>query len=97
MRFLPTELSGVVVIEPEEGHLASGLSGLGRLAAPETILDIVRSTLGATGDLAGRRVLVTGAPSGIGAATCRLLAEEGCHVAAVDRQHHELAGRRVPA
>src|SRR5207302_2284903 len=49
----------VVVVEPEEGHLASGLSGLGRLAAPETILDIVRATLGATGDLAGRRVLVT--------------------------------------
>jgi phosphopantothenoylcysteine decarboxylase/phosphopantothenate--cysteine ligase len=50
---------GVVVVEPEEGHLASGLSGLGRLAAPETILDMVRSTLGATGDLAGRRVLIT--------------------------------------
>ena len=50
---------GVVVVEPETGHLASGLVGLGRLAAPETILDIVRATLGATGDLAGRRVLVT--------------------------------------
>ncbi len=50
---------GVVVVEPETGHLASGLVGLGRLAAPETILDIVRATLGAGGDLAGRRVLVT--------------------------------------
>jgi phosphopantothenoylcysteine decarboxylase/phosphopantothenate--cysteine ligase len=50
---------GVVVVEPESGHLASGLVGLGRLAAPETILDIVRATLGARGDLAGRRVLVT--------------------------------------
>ncbi len=50
---------GVRVVEPEEGHLASGLSGLGRLAAPETIFDVVRATLGATGDLAGRRVLVT--------------------------------------
>ncbi|HLZ27037.1 MAG TPA: bifunctional phosphopantothenoylcysteine decarboxylase/phosphopantothenate--cysteine ligase CoaBC [Chloroflexota bacterium] len=50
---------GVVVVEPETGHLASGLVGLGRLAAPETILDLVRATLGATGDLAGRRVLVT--------------------------------------
>src|SRR6202521_912375 len=49
----------VIVVEPETGHLASGLVGLGRLAAPETILDIVRTTLGASGDLAGRRVLVT--------------------------------------
>jgi phosphopantothenoylcysteine decarboxylase / phosphopantothenate---cysteine ligase len=50
---------GVVVVSPEEGHLASGLVGLGRLAAPETIFDIVRATLGAGGDLAGKRVLVT--------------------------------------
>jgi phosphopantothenoylcysteine decarboxylase/phosphopantothenate--cysteine ligase len=50
---------GVVVVDPEEGHLASGLSGLGRLAAPETILDVVRSVLGRAGDLAGRRVMVT--------------------------------------
>jgi phosphopantothenoylcysteine decarboxylase/phosphopantothenate--cysteine ligase len=50
---------GVVVIEPETGHLASGLVGLGRLAAPETIVDYLRATLGATGDLAGKRVLVT--------------------------------------
>lgn len=50
---------GVIVIDPEEGHLASGLSGLGRLAAPETIIDLTRATLGASGDLAGRRILVT--------------------------------------
>ena len=50
---------GVRIVEPESGHLASGLVGLGRLADPEIILDIVRATLGARGDLAGRRVLVT--------------------------------------
>jgi len=50
---------GVVIVEPETGHLASGMVGLGRLAAPETILDVVRTTLGRGGDLAGRRVLVT--------------------------------------
>jgi phosphopantothenoylcysteine decarboxylase/phosphopantothenate--cysteine ligase len=50
---------GTVIVEPEEGHLASGLSGLGRLAAPETILDIIRTTLGASGDLAGRRLMIT--------------------------------------
>ena len=50
---------GVLVIEPEHGHLASGLVGLGRLAAPETMVDLLRATLGRNGDLAGRRVLVT--------------------------------------
>ena len=50
---------GVVIVPPESGHLASGLQGLGRLAAPETILDVVRATLGVRDDLAGRRVLVT--------------------------------------
>lgn len=50
---------GVVIVDPEEGHLASGLTGLGRLAAPEVILDSVRAALGASGDLAGRKVLVT--------------------------------------
>src|SRR2546428_9108926 len=50
---------GVIVVDPEEGHLASGLTGLGRLAAPETIVDAVRAALGARGDLAGRHVLVT--------------------------------------
>jgi phosphopantothenoylcysteine decarboxylase/phosphopantothenate--cysteine ligase len=50
---------GVAVVEPEEGHLASGLVGLGRLAAPETILDTLRATLGARGDLAGATIAVT--------------------------------------
>ncbi len=50
---------GVVVVEPEHGHLASGLSGLGRLAALDIILDLARATLGAAGDLAGARLLVT--------------------------------------
>jgi phosphopantothenoylcysteine decarboxylase/phosphopantothenate--cysteine ligase len=50
---------GVVIVEPEEGHLASGLVGLGRLAAPETILDTLRATLGAPGDLAGTTIAVT--------------------------------------
>ena len=50
---------GVIVVDPEEGYLASGLMGPGRLAAPEKILDLTRAALGASGDLAGRRVMVT--------------------------------------
>ena len=50
---------GVRFVDPEAGHLASGLVGVGRLADPEKILDVVRATLGARGDLAGRHVLVT--------------------------------------
>jgi phosphopantothenoylcysteine decarboxylase / phosphopantothenate---cysteine ligase len=50
---------GVIVVSPEEGHLASGLVGLGRLAAPETLFDLIRATLGARGDLAGKRLLIT--------------------------------------
>jgi phosphopantothenoylcysteine decarboxylase/phosphopantothenate--cysteine ligase len=50
---------GVVIVPPEEGHLASGLQGQGRLADPERILAVARMTLGRGGDLAGRRLLVT--------------------------------------
>jgi phosphopantothenoylcysteine decarboxylase/phosphopantothenate--cysteine ligase len=50
---------GAIVVDPDVGHLASGLTGLGRLAAQEAILDIVRLTLGRSGDLAGQRVVVT--------------------------------------
>ncbi|MBV9356472.1 MAG: bifunctional phosphopantothenoylcysteine decarboxylase/phosphopantothenate--cysteine ligase CoaBC, partial [Chloroflexi bacterium] len=50
---------GVVIVPPEEGHLASGLQALGRLADPERILAVARMTLGRDGDLAGRRLLVT--------------------------------------
>src|SRR5919199_4637530 len=31
---------GIIVVPPESGHLASGLQGLGRLAAPAIILDV---------------------------------------------------------
>jgi phosphopantothenoylcysteine decarboxylase / phosphopantothenate---cysteine ligase len=49
----------VTVVEPETGHLASGLTGRGRLADPDTIVDAIRAALGRRGDLVGRTVAVT--------------------------------------
>lgn len=50
---------GAVFIGPERGRLASGLTGYGRLAPPETILGILSQTLGRNGDLAGRTIVVS--------------------------------------
>jgi phosphopantothenoylcysteine decarboxylase/phosphopantothenate--cysteine ligase len=53
------ELRDVVVVGPGEGRLASGVSGVGRMAEPDEILDASRWALGRRGPLAGRRVVVT--------------------------------------
>jgi phosphopantothenoylcysteine decarboxylase / phosphopantothenate---cysteine ligase len=56
--------SGCVIIEPETGDLASGLSGPGRLPEPDAILRAVREVLaGIHHDLRGKRVLVTAGPT----------------------------------
>lgn len=55
---------GAEVIEPEEGPLASGLVGVGRLPEPETLFAYIVERLGAaTGPLAGQKVLVTAGPT----------------------------------
>ena len=53
---------GALVVMPEEGDLASGDFGVGRLADPETIVDEVSGAL-THKDLAGVRVLVTVGPT----------------------------------
>jgi len=53
---------GAVVVEPEEGPLASGLVGRGRLAEPEDIAAEVVRLLSAK-DLEGARVLITAGPT----------------------------------
>jgi phosphopantothenoylcysteine decarboxylase/phosphopantothenate--cysteine ligase len=50
---------GVRVIGPEEGRLASGQIGRGRLAEVEYIIGGIRHVLGLTGDLAGKKVVVS--------------------------------------
>jgi phosphopantothenoylcysteine decarboxylase/phosphopantothenate--cysteine ligase len=50
---------GAIVVGPEEGHLASGLSGVGRMVEPLELLGHVRLAFSRSGPLAGRKVLVT--------------------------------------
>ncbi len=51
---------GYRLIGPEDGVLASGRIGLGRLSDPERIVSEAVSTVAASGDLSGRRIVVTG-------------------------------------
>jgi phosphopantothenoylcysteine decarboxylase / phosphopantothenate---cysteine ligase len=48
-----------VVVDPATGRLASGKSGIGRLAAPERILAAIEATLTGRRNLEGLRVLVS--------------------------------------
>ncbi len=50
---------GVSVVPPEEGSLAAGDVGVGRLADPASIVAVVLGMLGSDGDLAGHRVAVS--------------------------------------
>lgn len=50
---------GAIIIGPAEGHLASGLSGTGRMVEPAELLGHIRLALGKRGKLAGRKVIVT--------------------------------------
>jgi len=54
---------GVHVVDPGEGYLACGMTGAGRLAATEAIVEKVRAVLGLRRDLEGRTVLVTAGPT----------------------------------
>ena len=54
---------GVNVVEPNEGYLACGMVGAGRLAGHAEILAAVRAILHTNKDLAGETVLVTAGPT----------------------------------
>ena len=46
-------------IGPENGRLASGLIGKGRLSESKKILGIIRKTLGKKGDFIGEKIVIT--------------------------------------
>jgi phosphopantothenoylcysteine decarboxylase/phosphopantothenate--cysteine ligase len=50
---------GHYLVEPEVGSLASGLTGVGRLAEPATIVDAVERLFARAGDLDGLHVVVS--------------------------------------
>ena len=50
---------GALLVGPGSGHLASGASGVGRMAEPAEILAAARLLLAQGGPLAGRQVVVT--------------------------------------
>jgi phosphopantothenoylcysteine decarboxylase/phosphopantothenate--cysteine ligase len=54
---------GHVIVEPEEGMLACGMTGPGRLAEPERIADIVAGLGLHRHDLEGETVLITAGPT----------------------------------
>ena len=54
---------GVKIVDPDEGYLACGMTGAGRLAGQEAIVAAVHEALHAVRDLAGERILVTAGPT----------------------------------
>lgn len=51
------------LIPVEHGELASGLIGEGRMAEPEAIVTFVAEALSVTGDLDGKKILITAGPT----------------------------------
>jgi phosphopantothenoylcysteine decarboxylase / phosphopantothenate---cysteine ligase len=49
----------VIIVGPAEGHLASGLNGVGRMLEPEEIFGYIRQTLAKGGSLCGKKVIIT--------------------------------------
>jgi phosphopantothenoylcysteine decarboxylase/phosphopantothenate--cysteine ligase len=54
---------GVTVVDPDEGYLACGMTGVGRLASVTAIASVVFAKLGLRDDLQGETLLVTAGPT----------------------------------
>jgi phosphopantothenoylcysteine decarboxylase/phosphopantothenate--cysteine ligase len=50
---------GVHFAGPDEGHMASGLNGRGRMVEPNELIGHIRLALGIDGKLAGKKIVVT--------------------------------------
>ena len=50
---------GIIIIGPVEGRLASGRTGMGRLADADELIRALERALAGSGDLAGRRIVVS--------------------------------------
>lgn len=51
------------IISVESGELASGLTGEGRMAEPESIVDLISSFFKARNDLSGKKILISAGPT----------------------------------
>ena len=54
---------GVKIVDPDEGYLACGMTGAGRLAGQASIVAAVHEALHAVRDLSGENILVTAGPT----------------------------------
>jgi len=54
---------GNLIIDAEEGELASGLSGKGRMAEPENILTFIEDFFSKKDSLSGKKILITAGPT----------------------------------
>jgi phosphopantothenoylcysteine decarboxylase/phosphopantothenate--cysteine ligase len=54
---------GIIIVEPDEGEMACGEYGPGRLPEPEAIFAAIEAALGGAGPLAGKHVIVTAGPT----------------------------------
>lgn len=54
---------GTIVLEPDEGEMACGEFGPGRLPEPGAILSAIRRTFGGRGRLSGKHIIVTAGPT----------------------------------
>lgn len=50
---------GAIIVGPQAGHLASGMSGTGRMTEPLEIVGHIQLALGRNGKLAGKKIVVT--------------------------------------
>ncbi|MEO7175702.1 MAG: bifunctional phosphopantothenoylcysteine decarboxylase/phosphopantothenate--cysteine ligase CoaBC [Saprospiraceae bacterium] len=98
---------GVHLIDPANGELASGLTGIGRMAEPESIIELLNLHLAGTQNFSGKKVIVTAGPtyepidpvrfignysSGkMGFALAKAFADQGAQVQLITGPTHEIA------